>query len=190
MCSLRFKTLLTAGLCLALLAPISLAQDAEKPQRDKAEKREQRQEKRQEIRKKAGKMLMKDITLTDEQKTKIKAIREKAKAEVEAWKEANKDKMEALREQAAKARKDKDREALQATMQEVKKLMETRPRPIEHADEVRAVLTADQQAQFDKNLKVVQERREKMIEKRQKKMGERKKKVQERKAKAETGSDA
>ena len=78
-----------------------------------------------------GGMLLKDITLTDAQKDQIKTIREKYLPQL----------ME-LRKQSQAVGGPPD-EATRAKMTDLQ---------TKQAAEIRAVLTADQQAQFDKNL--------------------------------------
>ena len=84
-----------------------------------------------------GGMLLKDITLTDAQKAQVKTIRDKyVPQQIELRKQA----------QAVGGAPD---EATRAKMMDLQS---------KQAAEIRAILTADQQAQFDKNLAEMKER--------------------------------
>jgi periplasmic protein CpxP/Spy len=100
-------------------------------------------------------MLLKGITLTDAQKAQLKTIHQQNKPKMEADREAMKkvfDEAKALRDRG-------DTAAARAKIQGVhKQRMEAHQR---QAAELRAILTADQQKQFDANLAKMKERREK-----------------------------
>jgi Spy/CpxP family protein refolding chaperone len=113
---------LAAALCAGITS-VAVAQGTEPPQQGQGQG---------EMRRGGGMggQLLKDITLTDAQKAQVKAIREKyAPQQIELRKSA----------QAVGG-------ADEATRAKIADLRQ------KQAAEIRAILTADQQAQFDKNL--------------------------------------
>lgn len=127
--------------------------DGEK--KDKAEKRKGHR----------GHMLFADIDLTDDQKMQIKEIRME-----------NKERVQEIRQEMKEARDAKDKEAMKAAGEKMQTLME------QTHGEIRGVLTAEQQKQFDKNVQEMKERREA----RREKMKERRDKGE---GKSENGGD-
>ena len=120
--AIRIATL-AAALCVGMTS-VAAAQSTEPPQQGQSQGEARRGGG-------MGGMLLKDITLTDAQKAQVKTIRDKYVPQ----------QME-LRK-AAQAVGGPPDEATRAKMTDLQ---------TKQAAEIRAVLTADQQAQFDKNL--------------------------------------
>lgn len=93
--------------------------------------------------------LLKDLNLTPDQETKVKAITSEAKAQHEAWRTAHGAEADALKAQMAAAREAKDEAKLKELRPKVEALMATMPKPKDTFDKIRAVLTPEQQAKFD-----------------------------------------
>jgi Spy/CpxP family protein refolding chaperone len=127
----RMKAIRIATLAAALcvgITSVAAAQGTEPPQQGQGEARRGGG---------MGGMLLKDVTLTDAQKAQVKTIREKyLPQQVE------------LRKQVQATGGPPD-EATRAKMMDLQN---------KQAAEIRAILTADQQATFDKNLAELKER--------------------------------
>ncbi len=104
--------------------------------------------------------LLKGIELTAEQKTKIEAIRQSAMAEMKKFHEAHKAEIEKLRDETKAAMEAKDREKMQQLREQREKLFADAPRPLQAAQDIRAVLTEEQAKQFDANLAEAKKRME------------------------------
>ncbi|MDB4890738.1 MAG: protein of unknown function Spy-related protein [Gemmatimonadetes bacterium] len=133
------KILIITGLGLALSlggASVASAQGAARPDR---QKNAQQDSSFRRGRGGAGGMLLKGITLTADQKTKVTAIRERQRAQFDAQRKAN----------GAQARPDRQRGdttgfgARRAEMDQ---------RRTAQAAELRSILTSTQRVQFDKNV--------------------------------------
>lgn len=92
---------------------------------------------------KRGDGIFKDIELTDDQKAELKQMREE-----------NKDARHEIREKIRDARESEDREAMAEAIQEMQAFME------KAHDDIRGVLTPEQQEQFDRNVEVMKEKRQ------------------------------
>ena len=102
--------------------------------------------------------LLKGIELSEEQRESIKEIMKAHHEKRRAFHEANKDKMQSLKAKMKEARANKDKEAMSEAHEEFKTLMQDAPKPTDAAEDIRAELTADQQATFDDNLDDVREK--------------------------------
>ncbi|MCX5658147.1 MAG: Spy/CpxP family protein refolding chaperone [Planctomycetota bacterium] len=103
---------------------------------------------------------LKDLNLTPDQETKVKAIFAEAKTKHEAWRTAHGAEADALKAQVKAAREAKDEAKLKELRPKVDALMADMPKPKDVVDKVRAVLTPEQQTKFD--AKVAAERKEMM----------------------------
>lgn len=111
-------------------------------------------------------MLFEGMELTDDQKAQIKEIMQAHGEERKAWHEEHKEEFQALRDKMREAREAKDKEAADAVREETKALMESAPKPDAVHDEIRAVLTEDQQAIFDERVAKMRERADEWRERR------------------------
>lgn len=126
------------------------------------------------------KALFEGVNLTELQREEVREIMAPLREEMDAWHAKAKEVRDANRAAMKEAREAGDREAVAQARTEAKAkmdaLLEERPKVEPYLDEVRGVLTAEQQATFDDNRKSLEakmaERREKMKEKREKR-GER-----------------
>ncbi|MCH8064572.1 MAG: hypothetical protein IIC90_01940, partial [Chloroflexi bacterium] len=82
------------------------------------------------------------------------------------WHEEHKDKFRTLREKMRDAHQAEDKEAVQAVREEIKALMQSAPKPDAAHDEVRALLTEEQQTTFDERITKMRERMEQWKERR------------------------
>ncbi|MEM6552003.1 MAG: Spy/CpxP family protein refolding chaperone [Planctomycetota bacterium] len=178
----RWRWILPAFAALALTAPAgftAVAQDAGDERPDRKERRAERDGERKERgeRKRQGAMkaLFKDVNLTETQREEVRTIMAPLREEMEAWHAKAKEVREASRAAMKEAREAGDREAAQAARDkakaEMEALLEERPKVAPYLDEVRDVLTADQQATFDSNRETIEakmaERREQVKDKRE-----------------------
>ena len=92
------------------------------------------------------------MELTDAQKAEIEEIMIAHGDERKAWHEAHQEELQALREQMREAHEAKDKEAIDATRKQVQELMESAPKPDATHDQIRALLTEDQQKIFDERI--------------------------------------
>jgi len=131
------KILIVTGLGLALSlgsASVASAQGAARPQRAQQDSSFRRGRGGP-----GGGMLLKGITLTADQKAKVKVIRERQRAQFDAQRKAN----------GAQARPDRQRgdtTGFGARRAEFAKQREAQ------VNEMRAILTSEQRVQFDKNV--------------------------------------
>ena len=99
-----------------------------------------------------------DLNLTDAQKTQIKAIRQKYQPQNQALRDRAKPFMEAART----ARQKGDTVAFRSNMEKAQQVMQSgQSFHTQEQAEIRAILTADQQAKFDAHQKVAAEHRAK-----------------------------
>ncbi|GAB4187668.1 MAG: hypothetical protein Kow00105_02360 [Phycisphaeraceae bacterium] len=105
------------------------------------------------------------LDLTEEQKTQIRDIMKQFGEERRAWHEAHKEDFEALRDKMRAARESDDPEAVKAVHEEIKALMESAPKPDATHDQIRALLTEEQQAKFDERVAKMRERMQQWREK-------------------------
>jgi Spy/CpxP family protein refolding chaperone len=114
--------------------------------------------------------LMKDLNLSDAQKTRIKAIHEKYRTQFKAMRDQNRPKLNPgqTRQRPDSATREQFRRNRERWMQRSQTLRQ------QEQNEIRSVLTADQRAKFDSR---VAERR-KHFEERQKQNGQRRGKYQ------------
>lgn len=171
---------LGAVVALGASAPV-VAQDDERPRRDRdrqadgergerGERGEERGERRRGGENRGLRALLRGIELDADQKELMKDIAEEISAEMEAYREATRD----IREEMRDAREAGDREAMETLMAELREI--PRPDLEAHADDIRDILTGDQRETFDENLEELrerlQERRERMEERREGRGGE------------------
>ena len=93
-----------------------------------------------------GGFLLKDISLTDAQKTQVKQLREANRGKMDA----NRDAMKKQFDEARAARERGDTTAARAIMQRNRQAMEAAR--AQDIAAIRNILTADQRVQFDKNV--------------------------------------
>ena len=99
-----------------------------------------------------------DLNLTEAQKTQIKAIRTKYQPQNQALRDRAKPFMEAART----ARQKGDSAGFRSNMEKAKQVMQSgQSIHTQEQAEIRAILTADQQAKFDAHQKAASERRAK-----------------------------
>jgi Spy/CpxP family protein refolding chaperone len=98
-----------------------------------------------------------DFSLDKEQKTKIKAVREEYTKAMEKWRTDNEEKLTKIREEMRGTQGDRD--AMQAIMTKQRELYATAPKADEPINQVKAALTAEQKATFEKALAERAERR-------------------------------
>ncbi|WP_432800280.1 Spy/CpxP family protein refolding chaperone [Poriferisphaera sp. WC338] len=101
--------------------------------------------------------LFKGIELTDAQQEKVEDIMKTAHDERRAWHEAHRDELEAHRAEFKNAMKSKDKEAIAAAKEKMKKLRESAPKPDATLDKVNSILTPDQQTIFAENRAKIKE---------------------------------
>jgi len=96
--------------------------------------------------------MLEGLSLTDEQKEQVRAITAQSMAARRAFREQNGEKIQALQKQIQEAREAKNAEAGRTAAQELRTIMEQGPKPGDVADQVRAVLTPEQQATLDQRV--------------------------------------
>jgi Spy/CpxP family protein refolding chaperone len=144
---MRKSILIGLGLA-ASLAGVAAAQQprADAPRRERAEGRRGGPDGRFEDRGGPRGLLLKDITLTDAQKTQLKELRKAQQEKMDANREQNRTQFDELRA----ARQKGDTAAVKAIMQRNRQAMEqSRAQDIAA---IRTILTAEQRVQFDKNV--------------------------------------
>jgi Spy/CpxP family protein refolding chaperone len=92
--------------------------------------------------------LLRDLKLTDEQKTQIREIAEDHRQEAEQYRKEHQDEIKKLQEE------------IKALHEKIKAIHEKGPKPQAVIDDVRAVLTPEQQKEFDARLEKMKERRD------------------------------
>ena len=153
------KTLTRMGLGLALVvgaAGAAAAQSAQRPNArpDTTERSHRGWDGERGGHRRGGPdgMLLKGITLTDAQKTRLKALREEHKSEMQKSREQ----FGAVMQEARAARERGDTATARAKMEQVHSQME-RQRERQIAA-LRTILTAEQQKQLDANIATMKER--------------------------------
>jgi Spy/CpxP family protein refolding chaperone len=147
------KTVFALGLGVAI-AGVSTVASAQNAQRPDSAHRHGRLEQGQQGPRRGGfgpGALLKGITLTDAQKTQLKALRTKAGPD-SAHRAAQRATMGKIRE----ARQRGDTVTAKALMQESRANMQKERD--HHIGQIRAILTADQQKQFDANVAEMKQR--------------------------------
>jgi Spy/CpxP family protein refolding chaperone len=161
------KTILVTGLGLALMASVAAAQSTTPDARNGAGKRGDRggwnRGERPDSGARGGRfggprgdgMLLRGITLTSDQKAKLKTTREQFQAQRQTLRENNRSTFESAR----KARQSGDSAAMKASFDRMQGVLaqDAKIRDGEHAA-IRTVLTAEQRTVFDKNLAELEER--------------------------------
>ncbi|MBI1335507.1 MAG: hypothetical protein GC164_00935 [Phycisphaera sp.] len=109
--------------------------------------------------------LLESLNLSDDQKEQVRKIHADAVADRKAYTDQHKDEFESLRDELKKAIEAKDRDKVKEVRDKMKALWDAMPsKPMDVAAKIRAVLTPEQQAQFDAKLeelkKKLEERRE------------------------------
>lgn len=116
--------------------------------------------------------LFEGMELTDAQKAQIQEIMKAHGDERKAWHEEHKEEFQALKDKMREARDAKDKDAADALREETKALMESAPKPDATHDEVRALLTEDQQVIFDERIAKMREKMDQWRERRGEGRGE------------------
>jgi len=101
------------------------------------------------------------LDLTDDQKTAIRELAQAHHEKVKAYREAHKDEFEAIRGKLKQARKDKDREAGKAAMEQLHALRQNGPSPMQLVDQIKGQLTDAQAGKLDQMFAAARERMEK-----------------------------
>jgi protein CpxP len=152
------KTLTRMGLGLALVVGAAGAAAAQAAQRPNARPDTTERDHRRWDGERGGRrggpegMLLKGITLTDAQKTRLKALREEHKSEMQKTREQ----FRGVMQEARAARERGDSATARAKMEQVHSQMD-RQRDQQIAT-LRTVLTADQQKQLDANIAAMKQR--------------------------------
>jgi Spy/CpxP family protein refolding chaperone len=161
------KTILVTGLGLALMTSVAAAQSTTPDARNGSGKRGdrggwsrgERPESGDRVNRLGGPrgdgMLLRGITLTSDQKAKLKATREQFQTQHQALRESNRSTFESAR----KARQSGDSAARKASFDKMQDVLaqDAKIRDQERAA-IRSVLTAEQRTVFDKNLAELKER--------------------------------
>lgn len=185
--------MLAAGsLCFVMAGQVALAERGEGPREKREmrgergerpegkELREKMKERREGMRERVAKKLFEGVDLSEDQRAQLKAVREKARGDAEAWRDSNKAKFQDIREQMRTARESDDKEAFEAAKKQARDLMKNAPRPSDYTDQVRSVLTDDQREVFDQNREQMKEKFEEWREKRAERWNEMKEKRAEK----------
>jgi Spy/CpxP family protein refolding chaperone len=115
-------------------------------------------DRRKNMRQRMFNQLFDGIELTEDQKTEIHAIFEAGREEHQAWRTEHKDEFKEIRDQMREAHKARDEEKIEAAKERLRTLIESAPKPAQVMDEVRTVLTEEQQVKFDENREALLER--------------------------------
>ncbi|MEM1026670.1 MAG: Spy/CpxP family protein refolding chaperone [Planctomycetota bacterium] len=120
-------------------------------------------------------MLMRDVNPTDEQQEQIRAIVREATGPMQQYMADNAEAMRAARDAMQQARADRDREAGQAAMEQLRALRDAGPKVDREAlsAQVRAVLNEGQQAVYDANLAELKQHQQEREARRQERMEQR-----------------
>jgi protein CpxP len=150
---MRKSILIGLGLA-ASLAGVAAAQQpgTDAPKRERSEGRRGGPDGRFEDRGGPRGLLLKDITLTDAQKTQLKELRKAQHEKMDANREANRKQFDELRA----ARQKGDTVVVKAIMQRNRQAMEQARE--QQVAALRNILSADQRIQFDKNVAELKQR--------------------------------
>lgn len=133
--------------------------------------------------------LLRDLDLSDEQKTEIRDILKANGDKMREYRESNKEKIDEIREQMKAAREAKDREKMKQLHEQLKAIHEGRPVKMgEVTDQIRTKLTAEQRETFDERVAEMKEKIEEAREKRKQHMEQRREKAKDR-AEGKRGKD-
>ena len=144
----KIKMLALSAVLIA--GSVGIAQDAPRPEGERGERQGQRDGQRQ--RGGTHGWALRGIDLTEEQRTKIRAIDEKHREALQKFRQENAEKFRELREKLRAAREANDEAAMKAAREEMQKLNDTGPMKLVR-EEIRGVLTDEQKVKFDENLK-------------------------------------
>lgn len=145
---MRKTILMGLGLALSVAGTVAAQQtDQVKPRRPQAEG-----ERGEGRRGGPDGFLLKDITLTDAQKTQLKALRTAEREKMQA----NREQMRKQFEEMRSARERGDTAAARAIMQRNRQAMEQNRE--QHLAAIRNILTAEQRTQFDRNVAELKQR--------------------------------
>jgi len=98
-----------------------------------------------------------DFNLTKEQKEKVQAVREQVKKAEDKWRSDNAEEMKKLQEGLRQAMQDQDNDKRNELLGKMRDLMQTQPKTDEAVQQIRAILTADQQKALDTRITERQE---------------------------------
>jgi len=152
----RIMTSMGLGLALSVCAAgVALAQSS-RPDTTRQERPDRREQGDRGMRRRGGPdgALLRGITLTDGQKTQLETLRKAQRAEMEK----NREQFSAARKEARDAREKGDTATARSKMTALRTQM-TQQRE-RHVAALRAILTAEQQKQFDANVAKWKERGE------------------------------
>ena len=121
-------------------------------------KQAHRAQRREERRKRIHESLFKDITLTEDQQAKVKQVMDKGRAEREAWMQEKGEELRKIRTAMREAREAGDEEGTRDARESLQALMKDAPRPERYYDQVKALLTEEQAAQFATNSEELRQR--------------------------------
>ncbi len=103
--------------------------------------------------------ILKGLNLSEEQRTQVRSIMDKAREEAEKFREENKEKIETLREQLREAHEEGDPDRILELQKEMHAIMKNAPmNPKKITGEIRGVLDEAQARQFDEKLAEAKER--------------------------------
>jgi Spy/CpxP family protein refolding chaperone len=136
------------GVLLAVFSP-AMAQEkgpeGEKPKRTRGEGRE-RPGRPPSVERDLYSVMVKELKLTDEQKTKLQAILKEHKEKADAWNKENGEKLKELQSKLREARKAKNEEQAKALSQQIKPLQDAQKKlEVEKMAAATAILTPEQQ---------------------------------------------
>jgi len=155
----KFTTTMGLGLALTLGAAGAVAAQSSRPDTNRPDSVQRQRGDRAErgdrgARRRGGPeaMLLKGITLTDAQKTRLEALRREQEPQMKQTREQ----FAAVMKEAREARQRGDTATARAKMEQVRTQMDRQRE--QHVAALRSVLTADQQKQFDANVAAWKER--------------------------------
>ena len=103
--------------------------------------------------------LLKDIDLTEDQMAQVKEVLTKHRGEVESFREKNGDAAKELHKNMRNAMMSKDYDTVHQVVDQIKVLDKDRPTIKAVADDIRSLLTSEQQVIFDKKIQEVKNNR-------------------------------
>lgn len=104
--------------------------------------------------------LIKELNLTDEQKTQMRTIMADGKKSMDDWRTANQAELDKINADIKAAHEAKDRDAAQKAHASRMELMKSAPNPESNHAKIRAILTPDQQKTFDEKAAALKKQRE------------------------------
>lgn len=104
--------------------------------------------------------ILKELNLTEEQKTQVRTVLADAKKSMDDWRTANQAELDKIHADLKAAHEAKDRDAAQKAHARRMELMKSAPQPDANHAKLRAILTPDQQKTFDEKIAALKKQRE------------------------------